>query len=269
MKNYELRQAIDLFRNNKRGDAQQILEKLVVSEPRNELAWLWLASCKNNEDEKLACLQEVIKINPQNQKARDILRKLSLEEPQARVALNENHAETPISDTLTGAETENEPYEKMYHRMVNAVLADNVEEEAPAAARTMSTEPVATTGIKRVEPVVRTVGVVPPAKDKRRFTNPYHKEKAPDKPAGPADWQAERVVDREAQQTYPVKADPVPVRQSTAPNWVLLAVIALLLIAQIWSILRINSLTSQVISTTEQLDAARMELIVVNQLLNR
>ena len=268
MKNYELRQAIDLFRSNKRGQAQQILEKLVVDEPRNELAWLWLASCKTNEDDKLKCLQEVISINPHNQKARDILRKLSMDEPQARSAAPAIVAETPLPDQGAAAvsaseNVESEPYEKLYHRMVNAVLADNVEETIaePAATQPMSSEPAPAPEIRKVEPVIRTIGTVPPASDKRRFTNPYRKETPAERVVTP--------VEREAAQTYPVKADPVPVRQTTAPNWVLIALIALLLITQIWSILRINALNDQVITTGEQLDAARMELIVVNQLLNR
>ncbi len=52
------------------------LEAAVQMEPYNEMAWFWLASVVETEEEKRTCLGNVIIINPHNNKAQEMLRRL-------------------------------------------------------------------------------------------------------------------------------------------------------------------------------------------------
>jgi murein DD-endopeptidase MepM/ murein hydrolase activator NlpD len=61
------------------GDEQlgrRLLVQLLEQDPRNETAWLWLSSVVTSASEHRACLQRVLRINPQNQVAADRLQRL-------------------------------------------------------------------------------------------------------------------------------------------------------------------------------------------------
>jgi tetratricopeptide (TPR) repeat protein len=47
--------------------ARQLLQQSIRLEPRNEAAWLWLASVARDERERLFCLQKLLEINPNNE----------------------------------------------------------------------------------------------------------------------------------------------------------------------------------------------------------
>lgn len=260
MKNYALRQAMDLFRSGKRKEAEVILETLTEQEPHNELAWLWLAASRDTDAEKLKCIQTVLSINPNNQKAVDILRRLSLEGPPARSF--EKPAASATLDEPADSPEDNEPYERLYHRVVDAVLADNTERELDAEIES-SLKPVTR------QPVIKPVPQPSPTQpERRRFNSPFqtgHGTQAP----------------RTAATVEPVR-DPLPARTVQAPveaertsprrslsSWLTLALLVVLVLGQVWSILRINQLEDKLAETAGQLNAVQMELIVVNQLLDR
>jgi len=52
-------------------------------------------------------------------------------------------------------------------------------------------------------------------------------------------------------------------------SWLTLALLVVLVLGQVWSVLRINQLEDKLAETAGQLNAVQMELIVVNQLLDR
>jgi murein DD-endopeptidase MepM/ murein hydrolase activator NlpD len=61
------------------GDMQlgnRLLGQLLEQDHRNETAWLWLGSVAASAGERRACLQEVLRINPQNRVAAEQLRRL-------------------------------------------------------------------------------------------------------------------------------------------------------------------------------------------------
>ncbi len=76
-----LQKAIDLVQTGDKNGAMAILKDLVTKNPKNETAWLWLAACFDNIENKKLCLQNVLKINPVNQKAKQALERLSQSEP--------------------------------------------------------------------------------------------------------------------------------------------------------------------------------------------
>lgn len=72
-----LTDAIALAKAGKKQEAGEILIELVNNEPNNEIAWLWLSSCYDNEKKKLFSLARVLEINPNNEKAKIAYQKLT------------------------------------------------------------------------------------------------------------------------------------------------------------------------------------------------
>jgi tetratricopeptide (TPR) repeat protein len=75
MANRQLEQAIHAYKSGEKQKAQKILARLVKAEPNNQDAWLLLASCIENVEQKQYCLKRVLKINPKNARAKQALKK--------------------------------------------------------------------------------------------------------------------------------------------------------------------------------------------------
>jgi len=61
------------------GDLRQgrdLLEKVLEHDPANDRAWLWLSGCVEDPRQRLICLQQALRANPDNQAARDGLKVL-------------------------------------------------------------------------------------------------------------------------------------------------------------------------------------------------
>lgn len=61
-------------------EARQLLQQSVRLDPRNEAAWLWLASVARDAAERKFCLEQVISINPNNPTAQQALQTLNADE---------------------------------------------------------------------------------------------------------------------------------------------------------------------------------------------
>lgn len=72
-----LKAGIEAARRGNKMAARQLLEQVVERDPNNELGWLWLASAVDTLEERQECLQNVLKINPNNPRAREALNRLS------------------------------------------------------------------------------------------------------------------------------------------------------------------------------------------------
>ena len=68
-----LHQAVELAQTGRRGEARQLLLQYIQTSPNNEVAWLWLASVATDQPEYLRALNEVLRINPANQQAQQLL----------------------------------------------------------------------------------------------------------------------------------------------------------------------------------------------------
>jgi hypothetical protein len=64
-----LRSAIDAVKANRKAEARLMLERIVQVDQMNEQAWLWLSACVETAEEQAICLENVLDINPNNQKA--------------------------------------------------------------------------------------------------------------------------------------------------------------------------------------------------------
>ncbi|HEX3050244.1 MAG TPA: DPP IV N-terminal domain-containing protein [Aggregatilineaceae bacterium] len=71
-----LRQGIEAARAGNKEAARGFLEQVVERDQYSEKGWFWLAAVTADEDEKRICLGNVILINPQNERAQQLLDQL-------------------------------------------------------------------------------------------------------------------------------------------------------------------------------------------------
>ncbi|MFT3893996.1 MAG: hypothetical protein QM730_20395 [Anaerolineales bacterium] len=95
----KLTQAIEYAKEGNKVKARQYLTEIVQTEPNNESAWLWMSSVVEKKDQQIHCLQQALRINPNNQHASMGLEKLisqnasferignpiSMDKPQAQI----------------------------------------------------------------------------------------------------------------------------------------------------------------------------------------
>ncbi len=78
-----LQQGIAAAKNKQNEEARRLLQNAIRLDPGNETAWLWLSSVAKDNQERIFCLRELLKINPQNEMAIKGLRALGVSpEPQ-------------------------------------------------------------------------------------------------------------------------------------------------------------------------------------------
>lgn len=61
--------AIDLIREDQRDESQDILRQLIREDNNFEDAWLWMSVAVDSIDESTVCLDNVLRINPDNRDA--------------------------------------------------------------------------------------------------------------------------------------------------------------------------------------------------------
>jgi hypothetical protein len=71
-----MRQGIEAAREGNRAEARKFFEQVTEQDDQNEKAWMWLASVMDTDEERRVCLQQVVRINPLNERAQEGLRKL-------------------------------------------------------------------------------------------------------------------------------------------------------------------------------------------------
>lgn len=74
-----LRQALASAQANDRTKTLELLREVTSIDPRNEAAWRWLADLTDSPTESVAALERVVVINPNNDKAKSLLRKTRLD----------------------------------------------------------------------------------------------------------------------------------------------------------------------------------------------
>ncbi|MEQ8672614.1 MAG: DPP IV N-terminal domain-containing protein [Aggregatilineales bacterium] len=72
----KLRDGIAAVQSGDKAKARRLLEQVVQQDSRNELGWMWLASCVNTSTERRECLERVLAINPNNTRAQEALAQL-------------------------------------------------------------------------------------------------------------------------------------------------------------------------------------------------
>jgi hypothetical protein len=92
-----LRMGIQAAQSGNKATARQILTQVTDQDPRNELAWIWRASVAETNDERRTCLQQVLEINPRNERAKQALDKLDMPVPEPASRLPSRIDQPPVS----------------------------------------------------------------------------------------------------------------------------------------------------------------------------
>jgi CheY-like chemotaxis protein len=77
-----VQRGIDAVRDERQDFARQCFEQALEHEAENEMAWLWMASVAGSEEEKTACLEKVLSVNPDNEAARESLKSIQSQKMQ-------------------------------------------------------------------------------------------------------------------------------------------------------------------------------------------
>lgn len=80
--------------------AREMFNLVLIAEPRNEVAWLWLAAIAANDAEREDCLRQVLAVNPNNRKAAADLQQVA---ERRRAALSAQVAELAATQPDTSA----------------------------------------------------------------------------------------------------------------------------------------------------------------------
>jgi hypothetical protein len=71
-----LEQGINAFKNGNRDIARNYFIAAIKENPQDEQAWGWMYQAANNDKERFDCLNHIVKINPQNTRAKQLLDQL-------------------------------------------------------------------------------------------------------------------------------------------------------------------------------------------------
>jgi NADH pyrophosphatase NudC (nudix superfamily) len=64
-----IRQASSALRAGNKDEARVILTRAIKEDSNNEHAWEWMYNAANSDKERIDCLSQIVRINPQNEKA--------------------------------------------------------------------------------------------------------------------------------------------------------------------------------------------------------
>jgi len=101
-----LQSAIQHVKANRKAEARRLLEQIVSVDQMNEQAWLWLSACVETAEEQAICLENVLDINPNNQKARKGLQALQTRlspPPSADPFAGSPFGSAPAADPFAGS----------------------------------------------------------------------------------------------------------------------------------------------------------------------
>jgi predicted Zn-dependent protease len=76
-----LKQGIAALKAGQKTEACRLLKQVVEQDKDNEAAWLWLSGAMDTDHERIRCLRETLRINPNNEHARHGLEKLESKFP--------------------------------------------------------------------------------------------------------------------------------------------------------------------------------------------
>lgn len=79
-------EAVQYIKAGNKAEGKKILIEVLTEDERNEAAWLWMSTTVETSDLRRECLEEVLKINPDNKSAQKALARLSKENPKPAVS---------------------------------------------------------------------------------------------------------------------------------------------------------------------------------------
>lgn len=93
-----INEAIQSLRAGKKADARKLLEKAIELNEYSEEAWLWLSAVVDTDEDKRVCLENVLIVNPNNERAKKGLQSLSGSTPAVEPVQDDLFAPPPHVD---------------------------------------------------------------------------------------------------------------------------------------------------------------------------
>jgi hypothetical protein len=90
-----LEQGIIAVKTNQKEEAKRLLTQFIKQNPGHEQAWLWLSEVVDTLGEQIECIEQVLKINPDNATAKLALRKLKAQPTRSTAAAQPSGAYGP------------------------------------------------------------------------------------------------------------------------------------------------------------------------------
>lgn len=103
-----LRSGIEAARGGNKAVARGIFEQVIKLDSRNEAAWLWLASVLETPADRRRALQQVLSINPNNERAQQALAKLGSQQAPASAST----PPPPVTALSTATAPRQQPIER-------------------------------------------------------------------------------------------------------------------------------------------------------------
>lgn len=90
-----IQQGANAFKAGDKETARKLLITAVKQNPDNERAWGWMYNVCNTDQERIQCLKQMLRINPKNEKANQLLNQLTgfdfpLDAPLSSVPIGQN-----------------------------------------------------------------------------------------------------------------------------------------------------------------------------------
>jgi tetratricopeptide (TPR) repeat protein len=92
-----LRKGIAAARAGRAQEARRLLQQIVALDPDNEMAWLWLSGLVATNQEKMNCLERVLRSNPHNAYARAGLDRLRSASPPPSASKEQDELEARLA----------------------------------------------------------------------------------------------------------------------------------------------------------------------------
>lgn len=99
-----LQRAIQAARAGRRKEARDLLIDLVETDPRNEMAWMWLSGLVDSLEDKIIACENVLTINPENEKIRQYLKDLQKRQEASLAKRNTEDAVSLLNEAKIHAE---------------------------------------------------------------------------------------------------------------------------------------------------------------------
>src|SRR5215207_6024198 len=143
------------FKAGNKEEARALLMKAAELDPYNEQAWLWLSAVVDGVDDQRTCLENVLAINPQNERARNGLQVLiqqseAAQAPQAPETPQDSSTSTSVEWDVGGIPTSSasarpaqpELSDQDYDNwLANLNLPQSTGAPAPASAQNFASSP--------------------------------------------------------------------------------------------------------------------------------
>ncbi len=92
-----LQQAIDLAKSGERDAAEMLIRQVLETDPNNEVAWIWLSGVSRDVLVKRTALERALQLNPDNQLAKEGLKRFGGDVPEEPQEPEPPAIETPMA----------------------------------------------------------------------------------------------------------------------------------------------------------------------------